>query len=246
MADAWALQKLAQYQDGKILLWSWLSRGLVTIEQVAAWRFNGSEKEVESLLESTPNEMKALCDLDEMPDLEDEAQKQQVVLAQEAALAGEVASAWAIKDTDNPLAEPIMLPDWFSQPIDKSILIWKQEAAIWQSRLQKRLDAGFDDLAPKMKKNFQEWEVAKTRQIVLNKITKTQVTKLAGKTARQLKKSCLMLEIHMSDDPEELGITAGAGKLWRLCLLQGTLPTTDAVPKEVDHFAGDLLTCVLT
>ena len=47
----------------------------------------------------------------------------------------------------------------------------------------------------------------------------------------------------MSEDPESLGITAGAGKLWRLCLLQGTLPTTDAVPNEVDHFGGDSMYC---
>ena len=130
MADAWALQKLGEYQNGKIILWSWLSRGLVTMEQVANWRFDGSTDAVEKLLDSTPTELKALCDLDALPDVEDLEQKKQVVLAQEAALQGEVASAWAILDKDEPVSDPIVLPPWFTRPIATTLLIWRPDKEI--------------------------------------------------------------------------------------------------------------------
>ena len=238
MADAWSLQKISEYKGGKILIWSWVSRGLVTRDQVAGWLFDGQVNKVDEILESTPGELAKLCEYDEIPEVDDAAEKSQVVLAQPSRLEGEVTSLWAIRDPDVPDSPPIFLPEWFTQPIDKTILLWKQEAAVWEQRLQERRECGFDDFAPKMKAGFEQWLGDATRKIVLNKKTKTQVKRFADKTQKQLRKTCLMLEIHMSEKPENLGITAGAGKLWRLCLVQGMLPPSEAVPSEVDHFEG--------
>lgn len=239
VADSWALKKLGEYKGGKILLWSWLSRGLVTKEQIASWRYDGDISKVDELLASTPTELRQLCELDELPTPDQSKEEAEVTLAQSTTLKGEVVSAWGMKDPEIPDAQPIMFPTWFNASIDKTVLLWKQEASVWKKRWDKRINEGHDGFAPKMKQNYEQWAQDTTRQIVLNKVTKTQVTRLADKSARQLKKTCLMLVIHMSEKADNLGITAGAGKLWRLCLIKGKLPANDAVPAEIDHFEGE-------
>lgn len=238
MADAWALKKINDYQDGKILLWAWISRGLITMEQVAGWRFNGDVEQVKQLLEGARGELSKLCDLDKLECVDDSGMAP-VVTASETACANEICSAWAMVDPEVPDAKPILLPSWFTAPIDRAVLMWKQESSIWQKRLQKRKDSGHSDFAPKAKEAFRKWKDEVTRRIVLNKKTQTQMVKIADKSIRQLKRHCLMLEIHMSHNADELAISAGSGKLWRLCLMQGTLPASGDVPPEVDHFEGD-------
>ena len=39
--DLWAINVIRNYEGGKILWWSWLSRGLVTPELLAKWHFQG-------------------------------------------------------------------------------------------------------------------------------------------------------------------------------------------------------------
>ncbi len=41
-SDAWALSKISEYKGGKILIWSWLSRGLISMEWVAKIHFGNS------------------------------------------------------------------------------------------------------------------------------------------------------------------------------------------------------------
>lgn len=49
-SDAWALSKISEYKGGKILIWSWLSRGLVSMEWVAKIHFgNDLEKAKEAM-----------------------------------------------------------------------------------------------------------------------------------------------------------------------------------------------------
>jgi hypothetical protein len=40
-SDAYALRVIAEYQQGKIIMWAWSSRGYVSRERQAAWHFNG-------------------------------------------------------------------------------------------------------------------------------------------------------------------------------------------------------------
>lgn len=80
-ADAWALKKIQEYQGGKILMWSWLSRGLTTIEQQAEWNFQGNVEHAKSALQATPGALAELCDLEEVPDVDCSEEKSQVIQA---------------------------------------------------------------------------------------------------------------------------------------------------------------------
>lgn len=240
MADAWALQQIGNYKNGKILLWSWISRGLISMEQLASWHFNQNLEEAQQFLESASGELRKLADLDELPEPHEPGDASGVAKAETTVMSGEVTSLWSITDPENPQAAPIVLPQWFVGPIDKAILIWKQESAIWKQRKEKRLEQGHDQLTPKMQEAYEQWMSDTARSIILNKKTKTQVKNFTSKSRHQLKKTCLLLVIQMADKAENLMISAGAGKIWRLALIQGQLPPTDAVPAEVDHFSGDL------
>lgn len=128
-ADAWALQKIATYQHGKVLLWSWVSRGLVDMEQVARWYYNGDIAAAEKALSATPGAMAELCAVDEVPQVDVTTEREQVEAAQGTLLDGETSSVWAISDCGNNAADPITLPMWFNQPIQKTILLWKKESS---------------------------------------------------------------------------------------------------------------------
>jgi len=39
--DVWAVNVIRQYRNGKILMWSWLTRGLVSPELLAEWKYDG-------------------------------------------------------------------------------------------------------------------------------------------------------------------------------------------------------------
>ena len=41
-ADAWAYKQLGKFGGGKLIMHAWLSRGMVTREDMAQWRFDGS------------------------------------------------------------------------------------------------------------------------------------------------------------------------------------------------------------
>lgn len=233
-ADAWSLSKLAGYKEGKILVWAWVSRGFVTMQQVAEWRFGGDVGQAKEFLDSTPHELAKLTELDEIEEPDAPAETKAVVQAETSTMQGEINSLWAISDPDLPEHPPKLLPQWFVPPIDRAILMWKQEAMVWEQRKQKKM-------SPKMTEAYAQWQSDSTRSIVLNKKTKSQMHRFLGKSVSSLKRTCLLLVVHMSNQPEELRINAGSGKAWRLSLLQGTMPPSDdAVPPELDHFQGKL------
>eukprot|EP00913_Durusdinium_trenchii_P012107 g11370.t1 len=233
-ADAWSLSKLAGYKEGKILVWAWVSRGLVTMQQVAEWRFGGDVGQAKEFLDSTPHELAKLTELEEIEEPDAPAETKAVVQAETSTMQGEINSLWAISDPDLPEHPPKLLPQWFVPPIDRAILMWKQEAMVWEQRKQKKM-------SPKMTEAYAQWQSDSTRSIVLNKKTKSQMHRFLGKSVSSLKRTCLLLVVHMSNQPEELRINAGSGKAWRLSLLQGTMPPSDdAVPPELDHFQGKL------
>eukprot|EP00913_Durusdinium_trenchii_P025924 g24327.t1 len=176
MADAWALQQIGNYKNGKILLWSWISRGLISMEQLASWHFNQNLEEAQQFLESASGELRKLADLDELPEPHEPGDASGVAKAETTVMSGEVTSLWSITDPENPQAAPIVLPQWFVGPIDKAILIWKQESAIWKQRKEKRLEQGHDQLTPKMQEAYEQWMSDTARSIILNKKTKTQAS----------------------------------------------------------------------
>ncbi len=164
-------------------------------------------------------------------------EREQVEIAQSKQLEGQTFSFWTISDPTNVEAKPIPLPGWFRAPIDKAILLWQRESFRWEKVISDRLLQG-KELTPKQQHAYNEWKSNETRSIVLDKKKQAQVVNLASKAMSSLKKTCLMVVIHMSTDASGLHISTGSGKLWKLQLLQGVEPISDQVPAEVDHFQG--------
>lgn len=239
-ADAFALQKIGQYQGGKILLWAWISRGLITMEQVASWRFDGDVSAAREAMESTEGELAKLYQADEIPNVDCSKEAREVNDAAIVEMDGEISSAWAISDFDDadtpPSTPPIFLPQWFQLPINKAVLLWRQEKSVWDERFASRLASGFTELPPKMQQAYDAWKEDTTRPLVLSKRTKTQVKKLTGKSISSLKRHCILLVLHMNSDAGNLAIKSGEGKLWRLRLMEGRIPASENVPPQVDHF----------
>lgn len=221
-------------------MWSWVSRGLVSIEQIATWHFDSDIEAADQALSATPGAMAKLCAVDEVPKIDDTNERAEVQNAQNALLDGEQQSVWAIMDAEDSEAEPVTLPLWFTQPIQKTILVWKKEAEVWNERISKRMEEGKNGLTPKMQSAYDEWNSTNERTIVLDKTRQALVVNLAKKKLSKLRKDCIMLVIHMSRIADDLRIRAGSGKLWKLQLLRGTatVPISDAVPADLDRFEG--------
>ena len=238
-ADAFALQALKQHEGGKLIQWAWVSRGLVSMEQVANWHHGGDLDAAKEAMSYVRGSMKHLYQLDEIPAVDPEPEHQeQIVAAESCTLEGETHQFWAISDPDIQESDPIPLPEWFQLPIDTTLLTWKREKEIWEERKSKREAQGFDSLAPKMQAAYNEWMSNPTRVLVLDKKKKAQVLRPGKKSQNQLKKTCLMLMLHPSLEASNLWIRSGTGKQWSLRLLEGQSIPNVAVPDEVDHFSG--------
>ena len=233
-SDVFALQKLASYADGKLILWSWASRGLISLEWIADLQFKGDVEAATEALSQVKGELAKLCHFDTLPMIDGLNETEPPTSAM---LEGEVLQYWAISDPSIE-SESIPLPLWMRGSIDKAVLKWRTMAAKWEERIAKRQLEGKTTLAPKQKKAYDEFIATNTRSIVLDKVKHAEVVNIAAKSVNKLKKTCLLLVVHMSDDSEQLRMTTGCGKLWKLQLLQQSKPLSDIIPEEVDHFSG--------
>lgn len=98
-SDAFALQSLNKFQEGKLIMHAWLTRGLTSITDLAAWRFNGDESKIGDLMERTPHCMKELLSLESVPLVGDEDAKQLVAKAQDTILPGAHRANWILLHT---------------------------------------------------------------------------------------------------------------------------------------------------
>jgi hypothetical protein len=233
-SDVFALQKLASYADGKLILWSWASRGLISLEWIADLQFKGDVEAATEALSQVKGELAKLCQFDKLPMIDG---LNETETPTPAMLEGEVLQYWAISDPSSE-SEAIPLPLWMRGSIDKAVLKWRTTAAKWEERIAKRQLEGKTTLAPKQKQAYDEFIATNTRSIVLDKVKHAEVVNIAAKSVNKLKKTCLLLVVHMSDDSEQLRMTTGCGKLWKLQLLQQNKPLSDTIPEEVDHFSG--------
>ena len=233
-ADAFALRKLAEYADGKVILWSWASRGLISMEWIANLYHNGDVEAATESLSRVRGKLASLCNFNELPIVDGAEDTQD---PEPAMLEGEVLHFWAISDPSTE-SEPIPLPLWMRPSIDRAILKWRNQAAMWEERIEKRKLEQKSTLPPKQQKTYEDFVKSKKISIVLDKHRKAEVMNVADKSIQKLRKTCLLLVIHMSDDAEQLGMTTGCGKLWKLQLLQQSKPITDTIPVELDHFSG--------
>ncbi|CAK9006562.1 Malate dehydrogenase 2, partial [Durusdinium trenchii] len=237
-ADAWALEQIQKYQGGKLVLQAWIHRGMTSFEDLAEWRFDGNLEAAKQSLENTQGAMQALYSLDELPALES-ADKEAVKQSQQELLEGEFASAWSIQALEDG-SHPIPLPDWFQPAINRTILIWKKEASVWESRLAKRQQNGKNFYTPKQQEEFDDWKKTWCRRIILDKRKKIQILNFQKKNLLSVRGHCLVLEVQLSHEATDLKIRSGNGPFFQLKLLQVQAPTKD-LPPEVDQSGDDML-----
>ena len=227
------------YQDGKLIMFAWLSRGMVSEEDMATWRFGGSVDALREHMKQTRNNMRHLYHFDNLEDENYEQEAKKADLALQTSLKGETKTTWAIMDEEQEPPQPIMLPSWWNIPITRSIAIWQKEGDSWQEKIIKRRNEGKMELPPKTLANYTNWKEQNTRRLVLDKKRESQVMTLKNKDPKELKKSCLLLEVKMSEDPSELSIRSGSGKYYRLVYIEGVPPQTMAeIPEQLDIAAG--------
>ena len=240
-SDAYALKALKHYQNGKLVTFAWLSRGLVSLEDIATWRFEGDKSAAEELLKQTPGCMQKLLALDSLPEVADEDEKQLVQVAKQSRLKGETISCWSVLDQDASGSDekPKALPEWFQLPIDKTIAIWQREQEEWNKKRNKRFNAkGTYELPKATEAKYQAWLLhACSRRIVLNKVRKAQVVNFQNKSMRKMSKDCILLRLQFGDDASSLRLHAGNGKEYQLMLMQGLQPTND-IPLGFDFPPG--------
>lgn len=236
--DAWALHQLRNYQQGKLIMWSWISRGMVPMQKIAEWHFDNDLQAAELAMSQARDGMAKLYSLDDIPETPSSELPEPQVEDDNIRLEGEAVTFWAIADPNAADAEPIPLPQWFQLPIDNIILTWKKEHEIWGQRLDKRIAQGKNELPPKAKLAYESWMSDSERVLVLDKSKQAVVKNPEKKSQATLKRTCIALVIHPAIDSNDLWIKAGTGKKWTLKLLRGMSAYDTAIPAEIDHFAG--------
>ena len=236
-ADALAMQQIKNFGGGKLVMYAWMSRGMVTPEDMASWHCNGDMKLLADMMSQTKETLTKFAQLNSLETMDFSKEAERVRKAAQGALQGETSSGWALVDMTGSSSEPVLLPNWFKTPISRSLLLWQKECEEWQKKHIKRWNDGHKELTPGMQKKFQEWQEHHTRRLVLDKSRESQVMNLKNKDLNQLKSSCLLIEIKMSEDPDDLRIRSGNGKYFKLVLLEGVEPILE-IPKQLDVLAG--------
>ena len=131
----------------------------------------------------------------------------------------------------------IALPQWMKNPITGTIALWQKESDRWETKLKNRRDTGMKGLTTKQQADFEKWESTTVRRIVLNKKRESQVMSWHASNLKKTKADCILLEIKVSHQHEELKIRSGEGDWYKLALLQGLVPASE-VPAALDVDRG--------
>lgn len=238
------MKSLRDFDQGRLILWAWASRGMVSKESIAEWKFNGDLAEVNAFLNGSKGSLAALLSLDETPDVTDEHAKALTQEAEGTILAGEAVSHWCLIDLDvasssDSGTQPMPLPGFFKIPVDRTIAVWKKELDDWNKRKEKRMkDKGTDELPPAQKTKYQNWiDHGCTRRILINKSKGQQVVNIQAKSLRSMAKHCIIVTLILCEDASQLRLRAGDGKVYKLVLLKGVKPAED-LPQHLDHAPG--------
>ena len=154
------MKALRDYQDGKLVLHAWLTRGLVTAADIARWRYDGDESQVADLMRKTPNAMSQLLSLENLPAVgDDEKNKELMKLAEQGPLPGESCSRWCVLALDSSSSDATYtpLPDWMKIPLDRTVAIWNREKQDWDNKKALRLKTkGTEELSKSSEQKYQD------------------------------------------------------------------------------------------
>eukprot|EP00438_Fugacium_kawagutii_P033902 Skav220991 [mRNA] locus=scaffold1541:250564:259672:- [translate_table: standard] len=181
-SDAYALQCIREYQQGKLVLWAWSSRGYSTLEDIAAWHCGGDVAKAAELL--APMEKGVFTEYikgKELPSLHILGEEKAVRIPDDKFLSGEKIHIWFV---DRGEDGNIPLPNWFSLPIELAISVWRKEEQDWEAKKTARSPK---PLTANQQKLYDSWLENSTRRIVLDQSHKTQIAHPASVSKQPLR-----------------------------------------------------------
>lgn len=241
-ADAYALDSLNRFENGRLIWGSWITRGYITLAEIAKWRFGGNEQEARNQFKGVrwcTEKLRLLgkapdmhCDDKEMQDLEDLRlrpleNEEDLVWATET-LDGEGAAVW----------QP--LPAWIAGPVERGVTKWVEEYQSWQDKIdERRLDG--KELAPFAQRKYDEWQEQSAKLCLLfNKKRQCLAPPpRKGASMSRLRQEMFSLTIHLSMDATQLQVAAGKGEPRRLVVLKGEKVQGEDLPDFVDVSIGE-------
>ena len=137
---------------------------------------------------------------------------------------GEVSHSWCLQRMDGE-GQRYVLPKWIGDVLEVQVCLFVGDHSKWEKNIREVSSRKTIDKV--QKKSYEEWQSRCEPRLVFSAAKKKQVT-----DARQVKKdkSCLAIQLHLSESPEELQVSAWDGSRYLLLLLRGC-PQKQTVPE---------------
>eukprot|EP00435_Cladocopium_sp_Y103_P060730 s3048_g22.t1 len=236
-ADVWALRSLQQYKKGKLIHYAWLTRGLVSIENLADWVFNGRVEDVKEHMKLTKHEFNKLLELDSIPENNYDAERLHHMFLKDKKLAGEVTMTWCITVEDQCMP----LPDWMQVPIFVTASEWRYGLDKWMQRKDRHTQrTGKDKLPPKLQLDFEKFQQnSMDIKIYLNKSTHIQLLKSDSKAMKAQRDHLILLRVGFSEDTSQITLRSGNQPPYPLKLMSGDLIAEEDAAEDCDASESD-------
>ena len=188
-SDAYALQTIRDFQSGKLVMWSWSSRGYVDEETLSEWH----GRDISQLMAfKDKGALTEFVKINSLPPLkilgEDSSNHDPSLVTDCAHLSGEKLHIWFVDLLSDGM---IPLPHWMSLPIECAMAVWKQEHSTWEDRIKKRSPK---PLPPSQQKMYECWLEKSLRRLVLDQSTKSQIKNPSSCSKAHLTKHCILLD----------------------------------------------------
>ena len=229
--DCWAVNVVRNYKQGKLIMWAWLSRGLVTVELLAKWHFDGKIAEVWRHMKRVKGDLIKICTMTDARDTEAPARKRKWLDAEGDPDQG-AHKIW-VYDVDEEC--PKQLPEWWSLDIEIELRRWCSERDAWDDALAARQKQGKEKLVPSKDTEYSRWLITKQiRRLVFDIRSRTLIKNPAKMAPSTLRKHGIAVYLKVENDAVWFQTLACSWKEIR-CKLIPHCATTDAIPEELQQ-----------
>ena len=191
-SDVYALQCIRDYENSKLVMWAWASRGYATMSDYAKWHFDGDISKAEACMGAVEKgEFTKYVKLEELPALHilgEDSSHEPLAKPDSGFLNGERVHVWFVDKGSDGM---IPLPTWSSLPIECTIAVWRQEEKAWKDKIQKRHPK---PLTAHQQKQYDQWVENCTRRIVLDQQSKSVIKHPASCSKSHLSKFGVLLD----------------------------------------------------
>eukprot|EP00435_Cladocopium_sp_Y103_P026607 s954_g6.t1 len=175
--------------------------------------------------------MREVLQLEDLPDIMPDSDSLNHMRVAE--MEGEEGHSWCLQAMDDG-GQRYVLPDWMGEVLELQVCFFVSEHSKWERKKAEKAAQG-KSLTNSQKSAYEAWRSRCEPRLAFSARKKMQVT-----SASQVKrdKSSLAIQLHLSDSPEELQVSAWDGSRYLLLLLKGTNMKGPSTVPEV--LAGDV------